>query len=137
MAATACPSSGVGLPAATAATTAASKSYQAVLNSEQRSALAVAYMNRGYAKQSAMGHGPGAAIADYDRAAAIMEGLWQLLEPQGAWDPKLRNALAQIYMNRGNAKQDAAGYGPGAAIADYDQAIAIREGLRQALEPAC
>jgi tetratricopeptide (TPR) repeat protein len=38
-------------------------------------------------------------------------------------------------MNRGNAKQGASEYGPSAAIADYDEAIAIREALRADLEP--
>ena len=109
--------------------------YQAVLTDQQRSYVAAVYVNRGAAKASAAGHGPGAAIADYDRAIALMEALRQELEPQGAWDPGLRDGLARAYMNRGVAKQDAAGHGPGAAIADYDRAIALMEALRQELEP--
>jgi hypothetical protein len=61
--------------------------------------------------------------------------LRQALEPQGAWDPKLRNDLATTYNNRGAAKQDAASHGAKAAISDYDQALTIREELRQLLEP--
>jgi len=100
-----------------------------------RNDLATAYSNRGVAKQGATGHGPGAAIADYDAAIVLREDLRQLLEPEGRWEAGLRNGLAQAYTNRGNAKQHATGHGPGAAIADYDSAIALGEDLRQLLEP--
>ena len=40
-----------------------------------RNDLANALMNRGVAKQSAPGHGPAAAIADYDRAIELMQAL--------------------------------------------------------------
>ncbi|MBO8087718.1 MAG: hypothetical protein J7D61_16915, partial [Marichromatium sp.] len=100
-----------------------------------RNDLAGAYNNRGNAKRSASGHGPAAAIADYDAAIAIGEAVRQLLEPAGHWEVSLRNALATAYMNRGVAKQSASGHGPAAAIADYDAAIAIGEAVRQLLEP--
>ncbi|MHB8350629.1 MAG: P-loop domain-containing protein, partial [Vulcanimicrobiaceae bacterium] len=86
-----------------------------------RNDLAMAYMNRGVAKQDAPGEGAAAAIADYDLAIALQE---ELRTTQGAqWPPAWRNELAGAYMNRGNAKQDAPGYGAAAAIADYDLAI--------------
>ncbi len=92
-------------------------------------------MNRGNAKQHAGGHGPAAAVADYDQAIALREDLRALLEPHGRWEPALRNDLANAYMNRGNAKQQAGGHGPAAAVADYDQAIALMADLRALLEP--
>ncbi|EGV28158.1 hypothetical protein ThidrDRAFT_3993, partial [Thiorhodococcus drewsii AZ1] len=100
-----------------------------------RHALASAYMNRGNTKQSASGHGPAAALADYDAAIAIREAVRQRLEPEGRWEIDLRNDLAAAYVNRGNAKQSASDHGPAAALADYDAAIAIRETVRQRLEP--
>jgi hypothetical protein len=96
-----------------------------------RNDLANAYMNRGTAKQSAPGFGPGAAIADYDAAIALMEALRDGLGE--GWPVPWRNDLANAYMNRGTAKQDAPGFGPGAAIADYDAAIAVMEALRNGL----
>jgi len=100
-----------------------------------RNDLALAYSNRGNAKLSAAGHGPEASIDDYDRAIAIRLGLRALLEPDGAWDPPLRNSLAGAYMNRGVAKLSAEGHGPRAAIADYDEAIGVMRALRALLEP--
>jgi hypothetical protein len=100
-----------------------------------RNDLAGAYMNRGTAKAQATGHGPGAAIADFDAAIALMDDLRRLLEPEGRWEARLRDALAIVYMNRGNAKQDATDHGPGAAIADFDSAITLMEDLRRLLEP--
>jgi hypothetical protein len=97
--------------------------------------LAGAYMNRGNARQSAEGHGPVAAIADYDLAIEIREALRAALEPDARWDPPLRNNLAAAYMNRGNAKRSAEGHGPVAAIADYDLVIEIMGALRATLEP--
>ncbi|MFZ1494341.1 MAG: hypothetical protein WAU60_13140 [Candidatus Competibacter denitrificans] len=76
-----------------------------------------------------------AAIDDYDDAIAIRKDLRAALEPQGRWETELRNDLANAYMNRGNAKQHASEYGPRAAIADYDEAIAIMNALRSELEP--
>jgi tetratricopeptide (TPR) repeat protein len=96
-----------------------------------RNDLANAYMNRGVARRSAPGHGVMAAIADYDRAIALMEELGAALGE--SWPPEWRNHLATAYMNRGNAKQDAPGHGVAAAIADYDRAIALMEELRAAL----
>ena len=43
--------------------------------------------------------------------------------------------LPATYMNRGNVRRAAAGYGPKAAISDYDQAIGLRKDLKEALEP--
>ncbi|MDG4559614.1 MAG: hypothetical protein P9F19_19790 [Candidatus Contendobacter sp.] len=96
----------------------------------------MAYMNRGNAKRSASDHGPNAAIPDYDAAIALMNTLRAELEPAGHWEVGLRNDLAGAYMNRGNAKRDASGHGLGAALADYDTAIALRKALRAELEPA-
>ena len=91
---------------------------------------------RGNVKQSTEGHGPGAAIDDYDVAIEIKESLRSVLEPSGQWVPQLRNNLARAYINRGNSKQSAEGHGPGAAIDDYDVAIEIMESLRSVLEPS-
>ena len=96
-----------------------------------RNDLADAFMNRGVAKQSAPGHGPAAAIADYDRAIELMQALRDALGDD--WPVPWRNDLAGAFMNRGNAKQDAPGHGPAAAIADYDRAIELRQALREAL----
>ena len=93
-------------------------------------------MNRGNVKQSSEGHGPGAAIDDYDVAIEIKESLRSVLEPSGQWVPFYRNELAGAYTNRGNAKQSAEDHGPGAAIDDYDVAIEIRKSLRSVLEPS-
>jgi hypothetical protein len=96
-----------------------------------RNDLGAAYLNRGNAKQSALGHGTLAAIADYDVAIAIRERLREALGED--WPMPWRNDLARAYMNRGNAEQSAPGHGAPAAIADYDTAIAIMERLREAL----
>ena len=96
-----------------------------------RNDLAGAFMNRGNAKQSAPGHGPAAAIADYDRAIELMQALRDALGDD--WPVPWRNDLAAAFMNRGDAKQSAPGHGPAAAIADYDRAIELRQALREAL----
>ena len=88
-----------------------------------RNELANAFMNRGNAKQSAPGHGPAAAIADYDRAIELMQALCDAMGDD--WPVPWRNDLAAAMMNRGNAKRFAPGHGPAAAIADYDRAIAL------------
>jgi hypothetical protein len=93
--------------------------------------LALTYMNRGVAKEEAPGHGPAAAIADYDRAIALREALREALGDD--WPLPWRDGLAGAYMNRGNAKRSAPGHGSAVAIADFDRAIALREGLREAL----
>jgi hypothetical protein len=80
------------------------------------------------AKRNAAGHGPPAAIVDYDAGIAIRQRL-----RDADWPVPWRNDLAVAYMNRGNAKQDATGHGPPPAIADLDTAIAIMGQLRDAL----
>ncbi|WP_216819294.1 hypothetical protein, partial [Thiohalocapsa sp. ML1] len=102
---------------------------------ELRKDLAGAYSNRGAAKEAASGHGPAAALADYDAAIAIGEDLRRLLEPDGRWEVALRSYLASAYGNRGAAKRAATGHGPAAALADHDAAIKIEEDLRRLLEP--
>jgi hypothetical protein len=92
-----------------------------------RNDLAAAFMNRGVAKQSAPGHGPAAAIADYDRAIELMQVLRDALGDD--WPNPWRNDLANAFMNRGAAKRFAPGHGPAAAIADYDRAIALWDAL--------
>jgi hypothetical protein len=65
--------------------------------------LANAYMNRGVAKRSAPGYGAAAAIADYDRAIALME---ELRAGLGAdWPVPCRNDLAGAYFNRALARR--------------------------------
>src|SRR5207248_1315154 len=93
--------------------------------------LAAAYMNRGNAR-SGQGDSEG-AIADYHQAISLRMGRAQRLEPVGQWPPAWQNDLAAAYINRGNARS---GQGDSdGAIADYDQAISLRESLRQRLEP--
>ena len=70
-----------------------------------------------------------AALADFNQAIRLREGLHQRLGNQFA--PDMADGLARAYGNRGNALQmigDIQG-----ALAAYDQAIALREGLRQSL----
>jgi tetratricopeptide (TPR) repeat protein len=85
---------------------------------EDRNDLAGAYMNRGNAKPSAPGHGGLAVLADYDRAIALMEELRRTLGEE--WPVPWRNELAAAYMNRGTAKQSAAGHGE--ALPDHQTA---------------
>ena len=103
-------------------------------NAERRHDLGGVLMNRGNAKQSAPGHGPTAAIADYDRAIEIMQVLRATMGE--GWPIPWRNDLAAAFMVRGNARQDAPGYGVAAAIADYDHSIEIRQALRESLGDA-
>ena len=93
--------------------------------------LAGTYVNRGTAKEDATNFGHNAAIADYDTAIALREALRDALGDD--WPLPWREGLANAYMNRGNAKRSAAGFGPTAAIADYDTAIALREAIRDTL----
>ena len=96
-----------------------------------RNDLANAFVNRGNAKQSAPGHGPAAAIADYDRAIELMQALRDDIGDN--WPIPWRNDLAAAFTNRGNAKRSAPGHGPAAAIADGDRAIELIQALRDAL----
>jgi tetratricopeptide (TPR) repeat protein len=100
-------------------------------NVERRAELATAFTNRGVTKQSAPGHGPAAAIADYDRAIELRQALRDALGDD--WPVPWRNDLAGAFMNRGAAKLAAPGHGPAAAIADFDRAIELRQALRDAL----
>ena len=103
--------------------------------SAPRDGLAAAFMARGFCKRRAPGHGPLAAIEDYDRGirtwSALVEALGEKCSP--AW----RNSLATAFITRGDAKQDASGYGPLAAIEDYDKAILIRSTLVETLGEKC
>lgn len=97
--------------------------------------LAKACMNRGNAKQATADYGALAAIKDYDRAIAINEAL---LNEKGAAVPEgWRNDLAGAYMNRGNAKKHALGYGELAAIEDYDHGIGVHELLLNEMGARC
>jgi len=76
----------------------------------------------------------GAAIADYDASVVIGEGIRDSLLSSGgeaAWGLPLRNDLARVLQNRGNGYQTNGDLA--AAIADYDAAVTIREGIRDAL----
>ena len=93
-----------------------------------RNDLATAYSNRGVAKRSSIKFGPEAAIADYNKAVALME---ELRDDLGAeWPQKWCNELAGVYMNRGNAKELVSGYEVVSWIEDHNSAIALREKLR-------
>jgi tetratricopeptide (TPR) repeat protein len=100
-------------------------------NSERLASHASAYSNRGAVKTAAPGHGALAAIADYDAAITIREGLREA--PGNDWPAAWRNGLANAYMHRGNAKMFVPGCGALAAIADYDAAIVLMEHLRDSL----
>ncbi len=96
-----------------------------------RNDLAAVLQNRGLAHWN---NGDlAAAIADYDAAVAIGEGIRDALRADGeaAWSLTLRNDLAAVLQNRGNAHADNGDLA--AAIADYDAAVAIGEGIRDAL----
>jgi len=86
----------------------------------QRISLATAYINRGIAKED---YRPAASLADYDQAIAILEEVHALLEPKGAWTPRLQNELSVAYMRRGKAIHRVAGCGPRASIEDHDRAV--------------
>lgn len=92
--------------------------------------LAMAYMNRGNAKQITTDYS--AALNDYDNAILLMEELRDELEPKGHWEIILQDQLATAYMNRGNIKKGATKYG--AALNDLDSAIELMEKLRSNLE---
>ncbi|MBU2531178.1 MAG: hypothetical protein KKB37_00445 [Alphaproteobacteria bacterium] len=101
-----------------------------------RSTLAMAYMNRGVAKEQTPAHGADAAIEDYGAAIRIMEALCTDLGEAWRQYPDMRNDLAGAYMNRGIARQQSAAHGADAAIEDYDTAIEIKEALRADLGEA-
>ena len=105
---------------------------QAAWSGPLRNDLARVLANRGNAHQN---NGDlAAAIADYDAAVRIREDLRDALIASGgqaAWSGPLRNDLAMVLANRGNAHQDSGDLA--AAIADLDAAVHIREDLRDAL----
>ncbi len=77
------------------------------------------------------GFGLGAAIADYNAAIALMKRMRDRMGED--WPVPWRNSLAGAYVNRGAAKHSAFGFGPGAAIADYDAAVTLMVALRDRL----
>lgn len=95
-----------------------------------RKDFADAYASRGNAKQSAAGYPAVMVIDDCDQAIALMEELRATMPED--WPKPMRYALAHVYMTRGSSKQDAPGQGTAAAVADFDRAIALMEGLRTA-----
>jgi tetratricopeptide (TPR) repeat protein len=99
------------------------------LDPQRRNFLAGSLQNRGLAK--ADGGDLAGAVADYDAAIAIREGIRAAQGPD--WSVPLRNDLAAALQNRGNAK--AKGGDLTGAVADYDAAIAIMEGIRDAQGP--
>ncbi len=93
-----------------------------------RNHLASAYTNRGNTKRGTWGHGDVAAITDHDHAIQILEAL--RVDMGELFPARCRSDLASAYMNRGNAKQNAPGYGAAAGVLDQTYAIAIFEELR-------
>jgi tetratricopeptide (TPR) repeat protein len=97
-----------------------------------RNDLAAGLQNRGVAH-----HNNGdlaAAIADFDAAVAIFDDIRDALRASGHdahWSLPLRNDLARVLQNRGLAHRD--NFAFAAAIADFDAAVAICEGIRDAL----
>lgn len=92
-----------------------------------RNHLASAYTNRGNTKRGTWGHGDVAAITDHDHAIQILEAL--RVDMGELFPARCRSDLASAYMNRGNAKQNAPGYGAAAGVLDQTHAIAIFEEL--------
>lgn len=100
--------------------------------------LAGIYVNRGKARQA--GGDLDGALADYDAAIVLREefyeGLladWTLLMRQRPSDRLVwRQDLARAYMSRADARRDS-GNRTG-ALADYEEAIALMEAVRQQLE---
>ncbi len=72
---------------------------------EARNDLAGAHMNRGNARRD--GGDLAGALADYDRAIELMEGLRTRLEARGEWPPAWANDLAAAHMNRGITREQA------------------------------
>ena len=99
------------------------------------SVVVTAQVNRIGTKQRATAdHKLPCKLPDFDRPIAILQATREMLEPQGVWEPRLRNDLALAYLRRANAKVSAPGHGPSAAIEDYDHGIAIMEAVREAPE---
>ena len=83
--------------------------------------LAGAHMNRGVTRGD--GGDLAGALADYDRAIALMEGLRTRLEARGEWPPAWANNLAAAYLNRGIAREQAGDLTD--AIGDWEAAAMI------------
>ena len=97
-----------------------------------RNDFANVYMNRGV---TLVDQGKlAAAVMAYDAAIVIMSSLRDLLEPYGQWSPELSNDLAGAHMNRGNALLQQGQ--PAGAVEDFEAAIAVRNDLRELLEPS-
>lgn len=97
-----------------------------------RSDLAGVLLNRGIAQADK--DDLAAAIADYDAAVKIHEGIRDNLRATGdetAWSIPYRNHLARVLTNRGADHADNGDLA--AAISDFDEAVAIREGIRDRL----
>jgi tetratricopeptide (TPR) repeat protein len=97
-----------------------------------RNDYAAVLQNRGIAHQHNGDLAP--AIADYDAAIGLREGIRDNLIAAGgeaAWSLRYRNNLAGVLSNRGNAYQAKGELA--AAVADYDAAIGLREGIRDNL----
>jgi tetratricopeptide (TPR) repeat protein len=93
--------------------------------------LAKVYMHRGIAKHDAPGFSPIAALDDHNAGIALREAL---RDDMGAdWPPQWGNDLAKAYLNRGIAKRSVPGFGLGAAIDEFGEAIALMKALRTAL----
>jgi tetratricopeptide (TPR) repeat protein len=97
----------------------------------QQSTLAWAYVNRGLAYKDAQELT--SAIADFDVGIAIGTGIREAVSERGEWTPYFQNGLADAYMNRGNGYRKAEDLA--LAIADFDMAIKIKTGIRDALLP--
>ena len=90
-------------------------------------------MNRGNARGD--GGDLAGALADYDRAIALREGLRTRLEARGEWPPAWANDLAAAHMNRGNAREQAGDLTD--AIGDWEAAAMIyRQRVEQSGLPA-
>ncbi len=97
--------------------------------------LAGTYMNPGQRQATRTRFGSVAGIADYGRGNSVDGGAARRAGRGLAG--AMRNDLATAYVNRGVAKRDAPGFGPGAAIADCDAAVALIEALRDRLGEGC
>lgn len=94
-----------------------------------RKDLANAYKYRGDAKAAQPDCRSTDAVADYDRAIALFNDVWNMTGFDG--NLELFTNVSSAYSGRAVAKMSAPGGGPAAAIADLDLAIALQETLRK------